>query len=382
MKKIVLAFDSFKGCLSATEVCRAAAEGVRRVFPECQTVTIPMADGGEGMLEIFVRSTGGRYVETKIHGPLMEEREVRYGVSADGLTACIETAACCGLPLVAPERRNPMYTTSYGVGETIRDALQRGYRKFIIGLGGSATNDGGTGMLQALGYRFFHGQKEMEEVLCGRHIGSIGRIDKSRAVPQMHDAEFTVACDVRNPFFGPAGAARIFAPQKGADAGEVEELERGMEHLSKIYREATGKDVSQSSGAGAAGGMGGCFQAFFPTTLRPGTELLLDITGLEAQLEKTDFILTGEGKSDRQTLMGKVPYGILKAGQRRDIPVVLLSGCIEESEALTEAGFEAVFSIQPAPLTTEEAMRPDVARENLRRSTEQLCRIIRAARSV
>lgn len=380
MRKIVLAIDSFKGCLSSTEAEEAAAQGIRRVFPACEIVCLPIADGGEGMLDALVAATEGRYVSVRVHNPLMEPIEARYGVAADGQTAFIEMAAASGLPLLPPAKRNPLLTTSYGTGELILDALRQGCTRFIIGLGGSATNDAGMGMLQALGFRFFDGQgREMGtgSGICGGDLSRIARIDASASHPALRTARFTGACDVRNPFFGPEGAACVFAPQKGASPAMVEELDKGLRHLATIIRQCTGKDIASLPGSGAAGGMGGGLLAMLKAELKPGIELLADMLRLEEHLRGVDLVITGEGKADRQTLMGKVPAGILARARQQQIPVILLAGSVEDTEALTEAGFHAVCPITPRPLTLEQAMQPDTARENIRLAAEQTARIIR-----
>ena len=383
MKKIVVAIDSFKGCLTSAEVEKAASEGICIVFPQCEVICLPVADGGEGMLEVLVAATQGQNITMRAHGPLMELQETRYGISGDGQTAFIEMAAISGLPLISVEQRNPMLTTSYGTGELIFDALERGCRDFIIGLGGSATNDAGLGMLQALGFRFL--DKDRNELgkkknslngMCGHLMSDVASIDFLSAHPALKECRFTVACDVENPFFGFNGAAFVFAPQKGADEEMVKELDKGLEHLSKVIQKETGKDISQHPGAGAAGGMGGGLLAFLNAELKPGIQLLLDRLNFKEQIREADFIITGEGKSDQQTLMGKVPFGILKEAQKQDIPVILLAGSIEDCELLNRAGFQGIFSTTPSPLSLEQAMEPSLARINIRRTVEQICRVL------
>lgn len=310
-QKIVIAIDSFKGCLTSAEAGEAAAQGVHAACPECRTIVLPVADGGEGMLDVLLAASNGKRITVRAHDPLMQPCDANYGISGDGNTAFIEMAAISGLPLVPADKRNPMKTTTFGTGELIRDALERGCLRFIIGLGGSATNDAGLGMLQALGFRFF--DKEGHEVgsmkkgiaLCGALLSAISSIDSSSAHPALKKTCFTAACDVRNPFFGPNGAAHVFAPQKGADADMVKELDVAMQHLSDVIFRTTGKDVSLHPGAGAAGGMGGGLHAFLDAQLKPGIELLLETLDFAEKIKDADLIITGEGKSDRQTLMGK-----------------------------------------------------------------------------
>lgn len=376
MKKAVLAIDSFKGCLTSAEAEAAAAEGVHAALPECEVIRIPVADGGEGILDVLIAATHGKSISVQAHGPLMELREARYGISGDGQTAFIEMAAISGLPLVAPEKRNPMQTTTFGTGELIRDALQRGCRHFIIGLGGSATNDAGLGMLRALGFRFPDKTGNVSGY-GGQMIGKVDSIDTSSVHPLLSGCTFTAACDVRNPFYGTDGAAYVFAPQKGADAAMIEALDAGMRHLAAVIFRTTGKDISSCPGAGAAGGMGGSLSAFLNAELKPGIQLLLEMQNFAEQIKDADLIITGEGKSDRQTVMGKVPYGILTEARKQHIPVVLIAGGIEDTDILTRAGFHGIFSITPSPVVLEQAMQPEFARMNIRRTVEQICRIIR-----
>lgn len=376
IRKAVLAIDSFKGCLTSAEAEAAAAEGIHAALPECEVVRIPVADGGEGMLDVLIAATHGKSIRVQAHGPLMELRETRYGISGDGRTAFIEMAAISGLPLVAPEKRNPMLTTTFGTGELIRDALTRGCRDFIIGLGGSATNDAGLGMLQALGFRFL--DKAGNTLgYGGRIMGEVDTVDTTAVHPLLGECTFAAACDVRNPFCGTDGAARVFAPQKGADTAMTEALDAAMRHLAAVIRRSTGKDVSSCPGAGAAGGMGGSLSAFLDAGLKPGVQLLLETQHFAERIKDADLIITGEGKSDRQTVMGKVPYGILAEARKQGIPVILIAGSIEDTELLARAGFHGIFSIVPGPVALEEAMQPEFARMNIRRTVEQLCRIIR-----
>lgn len=376
MKKAVLAIDSFKGCLTSAEAEAAAAEGVHAALPECEVIRIPVADGGEGMLDVLIAATHGKSISVQAHGPLMELREARYGISGDGQTAFIEMAAISGLPLVAPKKRNPMQTTTFGTGELIRDALQRGCRHFIIGLGGSATNDAGLGMLRALGFRFPDKTGNVSGY-GGQMMGKVDSIDTSSVHPLLSGCTFTAACDVRNPFYGTDGAAYVFAPQKGADATMIEALDAGMRHLAAVIFRTTGKDISSCPGAGAAGGMGGSLSAFLNAELKPGIQLLLEMQNFAEQIKDADLIITGEGKSDRQTVMGKVPYGILTEARKQHIPVVLIAGGIEDTDILTRTGFHGIFSITPSPVALERAMQPEFARMNIRRTVEQICRIIR-----
>lgn len=375
MKKVIIAIDSFKGCLTSAEAGEAAEKGIKNINPSCHTSVIPIADGGEGLLDVLVTATKGEYITLSAHDPLMKMTETRYGLSGNGNTAIIEMAAISGLPLVPIEQRNPMLTTTFGTGELIKDALDKGCRDFIIGIGGSATNDAGLGMLQALGFRFL--DKSGHTLGAGgRIMEAVTNIDTSSIHPALKEAHFMVACDVANPFHGPDGAAYIFAQQKGADPEMVQRLDKGLQSLAEVIKRTTGKDLTNYPGAGAAGGMGGGLLAFLHAELKPGTELLLEATGFPEKIKGADLIITGEGKADRQTAMGKVPYGILKEAQKEHIPVIVLAGCIENLPELNKAGFKGIFSIAPGPITPEEAMRPEFAKENITRLVSQLCSVI------
>lgn len=371
MKKIIVAIDSFKGCLTSKEAGEAVAEGVRTLLPACEVICIPIADGGEGLVEALVGATGGSYRQLSVHDPLMRPVDAFYGCSGDGHTVFIEMAAASGLPLLTESERNPMLTTSYGTGELIRDALERGGRDFIIGLGGSATNDAGLGMLQALGYRFRDEAGQLVEGV-GSSLGKIVVIDSSSAHPALKECCFTVACDVNNPFYGQEGAVQVFAAQKGADKVMLEELEVGMERFARLVFAATGKEIANLPGAGAAGGLGGTLVAFLDAVLKPGINLLLQKIDFAALIQGADLIITGEGKADRQSVMGKVPSGILEEARKKGIPVVLIAGRVEDADILSQVGFEGIYPIAPAALPIEIAMQPDIAAQNIRRTVAQI----------
>ena len=376
MKKIVVAPDSFKGSLTSAEVADAVERGIKDVFPQCNVVKAGVADGGEGTVEAIVKAVGGDMYVASVADPLGRPVKAAYGIVRSGgvKTAVMEMSAASGLPLLLPDELNPWITSTYGTGEMISDALNRGCRKFLVGIGGSATNDAGTGMLSALGVRFLDSRGQRLKG-CGRDLESIARIDMSSLMPAARESEFIVACDVNTPFCGPDGAARVFAPQKGADADMVKELDVAMQHLSDVIFHTTGKDVSLHPGAGAAGGMGGSLHAFLDAQLKPGIELFLETLDFTEKIKDADLLITGEGKSDRQTLMGKVPSGILQEARRQHIPVILLAGAIEDAGILNAAGFRGVFSITPSPVSLEQAMQPEFAQENIRRTVEQICRI-------
>jgi len=373
MKKVVIAIDSFKGCLTSAEANEAARQGVLSACPSCEVITIPVADGGEGWLDILVALTNGNYIPVKAHDPLMKPRKTAYGVSGDGKTVFIEMATINGLPLVPPEHRNPWITTSFGTGELIKDALQKGYRDFIIGLGGSATSDAGLGMLQALGFDILDAEgKEIEK--GGRAMQKVASISGENIVAGLREARFKIACDVTNPFYGAQGAAYVFAPQKGAGPAMVEQLDHGMRSLAKVFQQTTGRDITSAEGAGAAGGIAGAFMAFLNTEVKPGAEILLDMAAYNEKLEGADIVITGEGKADPQTCMGKVPFRILQRAKKRGIPVILIAGKVEQPALLKEAGFQNIYSIHPPQFPQEKAMDPDISRKHIRQVTEQICK--------
>lgn len=375
MPKIVVAIDSLKGCLTSPEAGEAIGVGVKRACPRAEVVVLPVADGGEGMLEALVGSGGGRLVRLSAHGPLMEERATCYGLSADGATAFVEMARISGLPLVPAGRRNPMLTTTLGTGELLRDALGRGCRRILIGLGGSATNDAGLGMLQALGYRFLDAAGR-DVGLGGQGLARVEQIDASGVMPELAQTRFVAACDVQNPFYGPQGAACVFAPQKGATPQMVRELDDGLRRFAAVVRRCLGTDISSLPGAGAAGGLGGSVAAFLHAELRRGIELMLETVGFARHIRGADLVLTGEGKADRQTLMGKVPAGVLAEARRQGVPVALLAGRVEDGQALREAGFLRVLCINPPHTPDAVALSSDYARRRLAQTAEDLLRTL------
>lgn len=344
---ILLAFDSFKGCLSAQEACRAAALGVTTVCPGEQIVELPLSDGGEGLVSCVERLLPVEQIKVKVHGPLMEPVEAVYACSADGQTAYMEMAAASGLTLVPEERRNPMLTTTYGVGEMIADAVGRGCRQIVMGIGGSATCDAGKGMLQAL------------------HDSGCWPV-KCRMV---------VACDVDNPLYGPQGAAYVFAPQKGAHREQVVELDRMLRDFA-LHTEHDGIATPQLAlhpGAGAAGGLGYALLAYLKAELRSGIDIVLDLARFDQLIAKAHLVITGEGKSDEQTLMGKVPHGVLKRCKAAGVPVWLLSGAIDDAEGALAREFHLVRSINEndhRPL--EQLLQPQVAMAHMQQSVELL----------
>jgi glycerate kinase len=369
MKKIVIASDSFKGSLSSAEVASAIERGIRKILPRCKVVSLPVADGGEGTVEAMIAATNGKQVKCNVHDPLMNIIEAQYGILGDNKTAIIEMSAASGLPLVPLEKRNPMETTTYGTGELIKDAIAKGCTHLLIGIGGSATNDAGTGMLQALGFRFR--DKDGEELKQGGKIlEHISNIDYSQVNKQILDSTYTIACDVTNPFSGMKGAAYVFAPQKGADATMAEKLDKGLKNFASVIQTTLHKDIENIAGAGAAGGMGGAFVAFLNAELKPGVDMVLNTLDFDKQIEDADLIITGEGKLDKQTAMGKTPMGVLNAGKKQDIPVVAIGGLVEDKEILEALGFDAVLPILSHPVPLARAMEKEFAQENIIRTIE------------
>ena len=372
--KIVIAVDSFKGCLSSSSIAKAVEEGIFNTLPECEVIKVPIADGGEGTVEALVDATQGKKITLPVHNPLMQPIHAGYGMTGDGRTAIIEMSAASGLNMIPLKPGNIMNTTTYGTGEMIADAIKRGCRNFIIGVGGSATNDAGTGMMQALGVRFTDDTgKEVEK--GGKSLSAIRHIDTQNQLPELQDCTFHIATDVTNPFYGPQGAAYIFGPQKGGDEEQIKILDRGMKHLAGLIFETTGKDISYLPGSGAGGGMGGVCVAFLQATISSGIELIMDYLRFDELIQGADLLITGEGRMDRQTLFGKVPVGIARAAASRHIPVIAITGQVDTTadKALREAGLSAIFPIHPAPISLEKAMQPDYAYRNIRRTVEQIC---------
>lgn len=380
MKKIVIASDSFKGSVSSMEVAECAELAIHKVFPDCEVMKIPVGDGGEGTVETLITAMDGKAVSCMVHDPLMRPIEAVYGILGDNRTAVIEMATASGLTLVPLPERNPLLTTTYGTGELIKDALDRGCRNFLIGIGGSATNDAGTGMLQALGFRFLDHEGE-ELGLGGQILDKVCSVDRSVVLPELREATFTVACDVNNPFYGEKGAAYVFARQKGADDAMIRSLDAGLRNLAGVIKRIEAIEIDDIPGAGAAGGLGGGCVAFLRAALKPGIQMVLDALRFDERIQGADLIITGEGKLDKQTCMGKTPYGVLQAGRRQSIPVIVMGGSVEEVEALNQSGFLAVFPLLPYPVSLEQAMDKDFTCQNIKRVLEQQLRVIRYYRN-
>lgn len=376
MKKVIIIPDSFKGTLSAKQICRILKEKVHQQFPACEVVTVPVADGGEGSVDCFLEALGGRKETVQVHGPYMELMEAEYGILSDG-TAVVEMASCAGLPLVE-DRKNPKKTTTYGVGELILAAAKAGSKRIITGLDGSCTNDGGCGMAAALGIRFYDAQ-DREFVPTGGTLKEIRRIDMSRREKLLDQIELLAMCDITNPLTGPEGAAHVFSPQKGADEGMIQELEAGMVHYASILEQTVQiPKIRELPGGGAAGGMGTGMAALLGAKLIPGIQAVLDTVQIDTLAEHADLILTGEGKIDSQSIHGKVLSGIARRGKALGIPVVAIAGGIDR-EALPELyrdGLTAAFSINQLP--EDFSVSRGKSMENLETEMENLLRLIAA----
>ncbi|MBQ7041807.1 MAG: glycerate kinase [Muribaculaceae bacterium] len=366
MKKIVVASDSFKGSLSSVDVALSAEKGIYEVFPSCQVVKVNVADGGEGTVDAVVEALDGSKIKIVVKNPIGKPVEAEYGIAGD--TAIIEMAAASGLPLLSVEERNPWVTSTYGTGEMILDAINRGCTKFLVGIGGSATNDAGTGMLQALGFRFYDNNGALIEDCCGGCLGDIARIDDSNVSEAVRNAVFTVACDVDTPFCGKEGAAYVFAPQKGADADMVRRLDEGMASFAEVVNTKYELDIVPVEGAGAAGGMGGAFRAFLNATLKKGIDMVLDAISFDAILENADIVITGEGKVDFQTAKGKTAAGVLARAKNAAIPVIAIGGCVEMCDSLEQMGFAGIYPILEEKVPLEVAMQHDFASANVTRT--------------
>lgn len=377
LRKIVVAPDSFKGSLTAGEVADGCIRAIRRVVPGCECVRLPVADGGEGTVDALASTGGFDYMECRVTGPLGETVLARYALSSDGETAVMEMAQAAGLTLLPEKCRNPLLTTSYGVGEMMLDAIGRGCKKICMGLGGSATNDGGMGMLSALGYRFLDKDGDLLKG-TGADLEKVADIDCSSVDNRIKDIEFIAACDVDNPFYGKNGAAFVFAPQKGASEEMVQRLDKGLRNFANVIESLFGIDLGDVAGSGAAGGLGGAFCAFLKAKMMPGIEMVLDAVKFDDCLKNADLVITGEGSIDRQSLMGKVLSGLLEKGKKHGVPVLALGGCLKDEDVIDNAGFCGVFSIMQRVMTLEEAMKPENARHNLETTVNQIMRLLTA----
>lgn len=355
--KVVVAPDSFKGCLSAAEVARAIARGVRAALPHAQIILVPMADGGEGTVRSLIAATNGKLLRRSVIGPLGNTVRAEFGVLGDGKTAVIEMAAASGLPLVPPHKRNPLVTTTYGTGQLIAAALDLGCRKLIIGIGGSATNDGGAGMAQALGAKLLDARGRRLPS-GGGGLARLAKIDVSGMHAAAKKAEFLVACDVDNPLTGPRGASAVYGPQKGATPAMVKVLDRNLRHFARIVARDLGKRVDRVPGAGAAGGLGAGLMAFLDAQLRSGTEIVVEAVGLRRKVQGAALVITGEGAVDAQTAFGKTVAGVARVAKEAGAVVVVLAGSLGKGyQTCARAGVDGFFAITSGPMALERAVR-------------------------
>lgn len=373
--KVVVAIDSLKGSLSSMEAGYAIKEGIGRAC-KAQVVVKPLADGGEGTTEALVEGLGGTMVTLQVTGPLGDKTQASYGILQDGKTAVIEMAQASGITLVDREKLNPWDATTYGVGEMILDAVRRGCREFIVGIGGSATTEGGVGMLTALGYGFY--DREGHRIPQGaRGLVDIDRITADHVLPQLKECHFLVACDVTNPLCGENGAVYIYGSQKGVKEGEKKVFDANMLHYAQKTEEFTGHDCSSAQGAGAAGGLGYAFLAYLGGELKSGISIVLEAVGLEDEIQDADIVVTGEGRLDLQTAMGKVPVGVAKLAKKYHAKVLAFAGGVtEDAGRCNEEGIDAFFPIVRGVTTLEEAMDPQNARKNMVSAVEQVFRLL------
>ena len=370
MRRIAIAPDSFKGSLSSSEVAAAIRGGIEDTLPGCETDTVCMSDGGDGMISAMKVCLNAEKVCLTVQDPLGRPTEAVYLI-ADG-TAVIEMAQASGLTCICPSERNPLKTSTYGTGEMILDAYNKGCRTFIIGLGGSATNDAGCGMMEALGWRFVDSNGQLISRCCGETLKSIAQVDSSSVKADLSACRFIAACDVAAVFTGPAGAARVFAAQKGADKRMIEDLEAGMKSYEKVILEQYGVNLSEVKGSGAAGGLGGCLLTFFNAEIKKGSELILELTGFDSLIKGADLVITGEGKIDSQTFMGKIPSEIARRAALQGVKTLAIGGLVELSaDSVSKDVFKDIQAIQPAPRTQKEmseAMNPETAKANIRKT--------------
>lgn len=372
--RFLFASDSFKGTLSSEQIIHLLNESANKIFPGCETMGVPIADGGEGTVDAVIAVTKGEIREIPVHGPLMEETTATYGVF-HGDSAIIEMAAASGLPMVPVEKRNPLNTTTYGTGELIKDALNAGYRKLSIAIGGSATNDGGLGAMRALGIRFLDAEgRELEGI--GSDLEKVADIDVSGIHPAVAEAEITVMCDVNNPLTGPDGATYTFGKQKGGTPEILDRMEAGMKQYAKVIKEKLGKDVDQIAGAGAAGGLGAALCVFLHANLKSGIETVLDLIDFDTLLEGTDLVITGEGRIDWQSAFGKVPSGIGMRCKNHGVPAVaIVGGMGTGAEKIYEFGVESIIPTINGAMDIKEAL--DRAEELYANAADRLFRMIK-----
>ncbi|MGP1360347.1 glycerate kinase family protein [Campylobacter sp.] len=376
--RILVAIDSLKGSLSSLEAGLAIKEGLEEI--DCEVVVKPIADGGEGSVEAMADALGAKFIDTIVKNPLGTEILARYALKDD--LAILEMSSASGLTLINPDERNPLKTSTFGFGQMIKDAISKGARKFIIGIGGSATNDAGTGMLSALGFNFYDENGVLLEGK-GEDLSKICEFSDENVSKELKECEFLIACDVDNPLYGTNGAAHVYAPQKGANGRMVKELDDGLKHFASLVKEKNSTKFHTQKGAGAAGGLGFAFVAFLGAKLRPGIEIITQTIALEDEIKKADLVITGEGRMDFQSSMGKTPTGVAKIAKRHHKPVIALAGSVQKcAKDCHKNGIDAYFCILNEPVSLEEAMRKDIAIRNLKMTAEQVVRLYMLNRKV
>ena len=374
MTKYVVAPDSFKESMTAKEVCDAMEKGIKKADSAAEVIKVPMADGGEGTVDSLVDATNGQRVIVEVTGPLGNKISAYYGILGNGTTVVIEMAKASGLEIVEKKKRNPMITTTFGTGELIRDALDHNVKEIIIGLGGSSTNDGGSGMAQALGAKLLD-QNNHQISFGGGNLDKLDKIDISDLDSRLQDVKIILASDVTNPLIGKDGASRVFGSQKGATPEMVEKLENNLQHYAKIIKRDLNKDVASVSGAGAAGGLGAGLMAFTTCKMRQGVDIAIEVTKLEEKVKSADYVFTGEGGTDFQTKFGKTPYGVAKLGKKYHKPVISLAGYLGEGiDSLYSEGFTAIFGIIPGACDLSTALKNGPS--NVARTTENIVRLL------
>lgn len=374
--KTVIAIDSLKGSLSSMEAGKAIAEGIERADAHAEIFIRPLADGGEGTVDALVCGMNGTVCSVTVTGPLGAPVNCEYGIIEETKTAVIEMSGAAGITLISEEERNPLHTTTYGVGEVIKDAITKGCRRFIIGIGGSATNDGGVGMLQALGYGFL--DKEGKQVSFGaKGLEQLEQITDTYVIPELAECEFRIACDVTNILCGENGCSAIYGPQKGATPSMIMQMDKWLESYASLAKEKYPKANARQAGTGAAGGLGFAFLTFTNAVLESGIKIVLEETQLEKYIKDADIVVTGEGRLDGQTAMGKAPVGVARLAKKYNIPVVAFAGSVtKEAVACNQNGIDAFFPILRSIVTLEDAMKPENAKANLADTAEQVFRLI------
>lgn len=374
--KVVIAIDSLKGSLSSMEAGMAIKDGILAAKPDAEVIVKPLADGGEGTTDALIEGMNGERIDLTVTGPMHIPVDAYYGYLKDTNTAVMEMASAAGITLVPDSEKNPLLATSYGVGEMINDAIQRGCRNFIIGIGGSVTNDGGIGMLKALGVRFLDENGE-DAGEGGQALAKIARIDVSGMNPLLKECHIQVACDVNNPLCGENGSTYVYGPQKGVTEDMKKTLDEAMAHFARVTSETLENDYMNTPGAGAAGGLGYAFLAYTGAALTPGIELILDAVGLEEELSGADVVVTGEGRLDFQTAMGKAPVGVARLAKKYNAKVIAFAGSVtKEATACNKEGIDAFFPILRGVCTLAEAMDPVAARNNMTATVEQVFRLL------